>query len=304
MQPEEKRALMAICLLAAFADGAKVEREREEIRRIAERYAAQDSALGEAYADVAGQRARLGQLAAALRTSELRELAYEMAVCVCDSDGAQTAAERAFLAQLRAALGLSGTPFEIDHSAAALAVESIAVPRAPHRGQAEIDESILKTSILCAALEQLPQTIASLAIVPLQMRMVHKIAADHGYELDRGRVGELLAVLGIGAASQMIESYARRIVGGLIGGLAGGLGRAIAARATGSAVAFATTYALGHVADRYYAGGRKLSTAELKDEFASMLARARSIEGEHAAAIARQASTVNVADLVPLVRRS
>jgi len=35
MQPVEQRALLTIALLAAFADGAKADREREEIRRIA-----------------------------------------------------------------------------------------------------------------------------------------------------------------------------------------------------------------------------------------------------------------------------
>ena len=36
MNPEQQKAILAIALHAAFADGAKHDREREEIRRIAE----------------------------------------------------------------------------------------------------------------------------------------------------------------------------------------------------------------------------------------------------------------------------
>jgi hypothetical protein len=43
---------------------------------------------------------------AALTSPEARQLAFEMAVCVCDADGVQSAAEQAFLADLRHALAL------------------------------------------------------------------------------------------------------------------------------------------------------------------------------------------------------
>lgn len=36
MNPEQQRSLLAIALFAAFADGAKDEREREHIRAMAE----------------------------------------------------------------------------------------------------------------------------------------------------------------------------------------------------------------------------------------------------------------------------
>ena len=36
MNPEQQKSILTIALYAAFADGAKHDREREEIRRIAE----------------------------------------------------------------------------------------------------------------------------------------------------------------------------------------------------------------------------------------------------------------------------
>ena len=57
------------------------------------------------------------------------------------------------------------------------------------------------------------------------------------------------------------------------GGLLGGLGRA----STGAAFSFATTYALGQVARRYYAGGRTIDAAGLQQAFAGLLGEAKQI---------------------------
>ena len=45
-------------------------------------------------------------VAAALGTLEARQLAYEMAVCVCDADGVHSLAEQDFLDAAKKALGL------------------------------------------------------------------------------------------------------------------------------------------------------------------------------------------------------
>ena len=120
---------------------------------------------------------------------------------------------------------------------------------------------------LSLGLELLPARLATLAILPLQMRLVYKIGKSYGFELDRGHVKDFLGVLGVGMASQMIEGFARSLVRGLLGrGLVGGL----ADQASGSAIAFGTTYALGHAAKRYYAGGRKLRPDELRELFTSI----------------------------------
>ena len=134
---------------------------------------------------------------------------------------------------------------------------------------------IVNASILNGALELLPQSLASMAIIPLQMRLVYRIGAKHGHSLDRGHITEFLGVLGIGATSQIIESVAGRLLGGLFksaskqvlgktgGKLAGKFGRS----AGGALMTFATTYALGQVARQYYAGGRTLASIDLKRAF-------------------------------------
>ena len=53
--------------------------------------------------------------------------------------------------------------------------------------------------------------------------------------------------------------------------MAGSLARG----ATGAVFSFATTYAIGEVARRYYAGGRVMSTDLLKRAFSELLSKAR-----------------------------
>ena len=103
MSPQETRAVVTLCLLAAFVDGDKHEREREEIKRIAEGFGGADALHWPTlYQDVLMKRVSLASVAGELASNESKQLAYEMAVCVCDADGAQSEAERMFLADLEA----------------------------------------------------------------------------------------------------------------------------------------------------------------------------------------------------------
>ncbi len=97
MSSEESRAIVSLSLLAAFADGDKHDRERAEIKRIAEGLAGADSVnLPTLYRDVLMKHVTLASVIGALRSTESKQLAYEMAVCVCDADGVQSMPEQAF----------------------------------------------------------------------------------------------------------------------------------------------------------------------------------------------------------------
>ncbi len=104
----QQQAVLSIALLAAFADGAEDDREREEIRRIADSLAGESGSpqLSALYQDVLLERVDLAKAAAALTDPAHKQLAYEMAVCVCDADGVASPAEQQFLRELREALGL------------------------------------------------------------------------------------------------------------------------------------------------------------------------------------------------------
>lgn len=67
-------------------------------------------------------------------------------------------------------------------------------------------------------------------------------------------------------------------------------------------MSFASTYALGHVARRYYAGGRKLSATMLKEAYADVMQEGRSLQGQYLPAIREQARTLNPSRLLAMVR--
>jgi len=317
MNENETRAVLTVSLLAAFADGQKHERERSEIRRIAEGLSQSGGVhLPTLYQDVLLKRVTLAGVAPALEGDEARQLAYEMAVCVCDADGALSEAESAFLAALARELGLdAGTAEQFRDRAEALAAAPLAEPvpdsapappaAAPAptaAGEAERDQSILETAILAGALELLPETLSTLAIIPLQMRLVYRIGQSYGYSLDSGHAKDFLAALGVGLTSQYLEQAGRKLIGGLLrragGGLLGGMGK----QAVSSGASFASTWAIGHVAKRYYAGGRTLSAQMLRETFAQMSREAQGLQQEYLPRMREQARTLDPARVMALVR--
>jgi len=309
MTEHEQRAILTICLMAAFADGAKDERERDQIRRVADSLA-EDTAIDLAaiYQDVLLQRMTVDEAVAGLGALEQRQLAYEMAVCVCDADEVRSAAETAFLDRLQAALGLQQNAVEPYRAQAdALAAEPVTVVETVREpsgdaGTGDLDRMILNYSILNGALELLPQSLATMAIIPLQMKMVYRIGRTYGFELDRGHIKDFLATVGVGLTSQYVERFGRRLIGGMLGGLAGGLARGLGSAATGSAFSFATTFALGQVARSYYSGGRTLDANRLKEIFASLLGEAKTLQEDYLPQIRERAGTIDTGELLSLVR--
>lgn len=321
MQVQEQQAILTIALLAAFADGDKADSEREAVRRLAESLGreAGGAALAGLYQDVLLQRVTLADAVTALRDPAQRQLAYEMAVCVCDADGRQNAAETAFLSDLKARLALDAgqaRAFEQEAdavltAAAAAAPLSAAVPAPAVQPQrtagdpardAALDKTILNAALLNGALELLPQSWASMAIIPLQVRMVYNIGKAYGIELDQGHIKEFITTVGVGLTSQYVEQFGRKLLGGLLGKVAGRTIGGIGGVATGMAMSFATTYALGQVARRYYAGGRVMSTALLQQTFQELLAPAKQMQTQYLPQMKDLSRTLDMGKVLGMVR--
>ena len=318
MTPSETKSIVTLSLLAAFVDGEKHERERAEIKRIAEGLSQADGLnLPTLYQDVLMKRVSLASVAGELKSPEARQLAYEMAVCVCDADGTQSEAERMFLTDVRTSLGLDASAAAFSQqaediaaavpagaAATAGAAAAVAVaPSAPNTPDtAELDKSILNASILNGALELLPETLSTMAIIPLQMKLVYRIGKSYGYELDSGHIKDFLATVGVGLTSQYLEQAGRKLLGGLLGKVGGGLLRGLGNQAVSSGMSFASTYALGHVAKRYYAGGRTLSTQMLKDTFSGVVKEGQNLQTQYLPAIQEKARTLDAGKVLSLVR--
>ncbi len=304
MSAQETRAVITLCLMAAFVDGDKHEREREEIKRIAEGLSKDDALhLPTLYQDVLMKRVSLADVTTQLTSAESKRLAYEMAVCVCDADGAHSDAERAFLADARSSLGLDAkAAAEFTEQAQALATVPIAAA-GPAVDEADLDQAILNAAILNGALELLPETLSTMAIIPLQMKLVYRVGKAYGFELDSGHVKDFVATVGVGLTSQYLEQAGRKLLGGLLGRVGGGLLGGLGKQAVSSGMSFATTYALGHVAKRYYAGGRKLSTQMLKDAYANVMQEAQGMQTRYLPQMQEKARTIDVKQIMSMVRR-
>ena len=326
MHAEQQKSILTIALLAAFADGAKDDAEREEIRRIAQSLAGDTGMadLPRIYQDVLLKRTSVQSAAAALGDPTHRQLAYEMAVCVCDVDGRQTPAEAQFLATLKTALQLGAQQTAaLDHevdaqvevaeksapsaapwgaAAYAAAPSAPSTPAATGPADAELDKSILNYALLNGALELLPQSWASMAIIPLQVKMVYAIGKTHGVELDQGHIKEFIAAAGVGMTSQYLEQFGRKLLGGLLGKVAGRTVGGLGSAATGMAFSFATSAALGQVAKRYYAGGRVMSTAMLRESFQNLLGPAKQMQSQYLPQIRQKAAALDAGQIMAMVR--
>ena len=231
MNEQEQKSILTLCLMAAFADGAKHERERAEVKRIADALASDASInIAALYQDVLLKRVSLAETTAALTTPESKQLAFEMAVCVCDADGMQSDAERRFLAGARAELGLNveqAQAYTDQAEAIAAAPLQAAAPASStsdsKMSDQEMDKTVLNAAIVNGALELLPESLATMAIIPLQMKLVYRIGQSYGFELDRGHIKDFLATVGVGLTSQYLEQAGRKLLGGLLGKVGGGL---------------------------------------------------------------------------------
>lgn len=295
-------ALLSICLFAAFCDGVQSDSERSEISRLREEMGLGDP--GVLSRRILTGRLDLASVVAALANPNERLLAYEMALGVCESDGSLTDGEKNFLRELQGHLGLNGgdtpketTPLPEYHlvPAAPATSASAAAPAVDNSG------TILKYAILNGALELLPDTLATMAIIPLQMKMVHGIGRSHGVELDSSSIKEFLAVAGVGLGSQVVEGFARKLMRGIGKKVAGKLAGTAADQITGSAFSFASTYALGQLAERYYQGGRHLDTASARQLFTSLQSQARDLHTRYFPQIQDKAKSITPASILQMV---
>src|SRR5277367_4898387 len=106
---QEHRAIIGLCVLAAFADGAQSENERKQIQQILSGFSDEGQDLTSVYQDVLGARFTMATATSQLQTSSARALAYEMAVGVCNADGVANDAEKKFLSDLHQALQLDAS---------------------------------------------------------------------------------------------------------------------------------------------------------------------------------------------------
>ncbi|HLP83585.1 MAG TPA: DUF533 domain-containing protein [Phycisphaerales bacterium] len=318
MTTMEREALASICLLAAMVDGNQSEQERSRLQAALNQIGGVDPAV---FQRVFLRQTSIEEEARKINDPAVKRSCYELAVGVCDCDGVSSPEEKNFLAKLAGLLGIepgaaretvtqademvdltldpkvaaTGAAVSAGGAAAATAV-------APAGVEKQVDDTILTYSAINAGLELLPQSLATVAIIPLQTKMVYKIGTQYGYKLDSGHIKEFIATVGLGMSGQFVESYARKFLGGLAGKYLGKTAGKIVQKTTGPMMTFASTYALGQVAKSYYASGRKLNVGDLQAQFARKFEEAKGVFASQEGNIRAQASKLDPAKIINMVR--
>ena len=297
MKTIDHAPLIAIAMLAARADGSVDSAEQRAVDAVVARTGSPD-VIGLAQQVTAGQ-LRVADLASRLSDDEARRVVYEGALAIINADGSANASEQAFLNELRTALGFSEADVDdVTRTARAMADAPVTEVHTGNPPAGPVDEFILQQAILTGAIEVLPDRLANIAILPLQLRMVYQIGQRHGQKLDINQVKDLAATFGLGAAAQSLEGVAMKLIGGLAGGLLGGMVGGATRIATGAIITFSATYALGHVAEQYYAQGRRLNAADLRALFVRFQGEAKTIYPRVQEQIRGKASTLNLQSLL------
>jgi uncharacterized protein (DUF697 family)/tellurite resistance protein len=323
MTTMEREALASICLLAAMVDGNQSESERVKLRQALNQIGGVDPSV---FQRVFLRQTTIEEEARKINDPAVKRSCYELAVGVCDCDGVSSPAEKEFLSKLAVLLGVDAAAaretvkqaddmvdLTLDGKAAAGAGAAAAVGAAGLGAAAapaaagptldkQVDDTVLTYSAINAGLELLPQGLATVAIIPLQTKMVYKIGSLYGYKLDSGHIKEFIATVGLGMSGQFVESYARKFLGGLASKYLGKTAGKVVEKTTGPMMTFASTYALGMVAKSYYASGRKLSMGDLQAQFARKFEEAKGVFASQEGNIRAQASKLDPAKIINMVR--
>ena len=294
---QDREPIVTIAFLAANADGRSSPEEQDQLRAVLGRLGMAD--LDTVAERVAAGHVRLADVAAKLSGPEARRLAYETALAVVHADGPANKKEMRFLEALGGALGLTPADLaSLGQGATALSGAAVIVSSGKPASDSELDQQILRQAMITAAVELLPDRLANVVIIPLQLRLVYQIGQHYGQQLNADQIKDMLGALGIGAAAQAVEGVVRKLVRGVAGGLLGGVIGGAGGLAAGAAVSFASTYALGHAAKQYYAQGRRLSTADLRALFGRFQEEAKTIFPKMQDEIQTQAKSLNLKSLL------
>jgi uncharacterized protein (DUF697 family) len=283
MTETETLASLRVLVAMARADGVLTPPEESAIEDAIQEASLEGVTLKSLFGTSFDIDAELDKLA----SDEAKRATYESAYALAHADEACTAQEEALLQHIESRLG-----FGPDHRSALkkllAEVEDTVLPSHiaevvdPDRRGLEIREDTVKYSILSAALGAFPipglAIATDLAVTALQTKLVRDIAQYYGKKLDKRQAAELLAGAGLGMGLRIALTNLAKFVPGW-------------GSAVGAASAFASTYALGTVAGRYFeTGGKDATLLRVELEAARKDAKAAYAEQKSAVA-AKQAAT-------------
>jgi len=210
-------------------------------------------------------------------TPESRESLYQSALSMVQVAGACTPAEQKMLDHIRMTLQISEEKASLarqifEGARDTVLPSSIYVVDDSVLRATEVKADVVKYSVLSAVLGAVAipgAAIATdLAVVCVQVKLVRDIGQRWGHKVDKQAAASLLAGLGLGTGARIAISNLAKLVpvwGSLVGATA----------------SFASTWALGQVADKYFESGMKADKAILKSDFKAAQAEGRKAYDAH-----------------------
>lgn len=226
----------------------------------------------------------LDQVLAQITSPAAREQLWQSAFSMVHADGAATAEEQALVDKIRTTFHIdeataSTTKRLLDEAKDTLLPSNIDPIADPAKRQKEIDQDVLKYSVFSAVLGAFPvpglAIATDLAIVALQVKLVRDIGQYWGHKVDQQAAKTLLGGLGLGTGARIAVANLAKLV-------------PVWGSAFGATSAFATTWALGKIANRYFEGGQKADIASLKGELKTMEKAGKEAYATQKDAIARK----------------
>lgn len=205
----------------------------------------------------------LSQQLPLLTSSECREQTFQAAFAMAHVDGQCTAGEQKILDALR-----TGWSLPEEHPAllgrlireikdTTLPSNIQAVPDAGKR-KAEIQADTLKYSVLGGVLGAFPvpglSIATDLAVVGIQVKLVRDIGQRWGHTVDQKAALSVLGGLGLGTGTRIAVNTLFKFV-------------PVAGVVWGASTAFASTWALGEIANQYFESGAKADISTYREAF-------------------------------------
>ncbi|WP_394847696.1 TerB family tellurite resistance protein [Pendulispora brunnea] len=274
----EGLAGLRILVAVAKADGRLLAEERTALEEALEGVSLPDGVtletLLEEETDVEAQIQRIV-------SPEARRQTYDAAVAIALVDGERVSQENAILDRMKAAFGYAASIVPPAPNAVVAAVpppqerggfladlvsetkdtilpSNIKKVDDPKRRGAEIEEDVLKYSIMSAVLGAFPvpgvAIATDVAVVALQAKLVRDIGQYFGNTMDKKAVSSLLGGVVGGTGMRIAVNNLAKLVPGW-------------GSVVGATTSFATTWAIGKVAERYFASGGTVPVAQLRKEF-------------------------------------
>ena len=207
-----------------------------------------------------------------LATPEAKDYVFKSACTLAYADGTCSPEEQKMLDHIQARLGLPREQTSLVSRIFAEARDTVLpsnlqpITDATQRARA-INQDTLKYSVLSALLGAFPvpglAIATDLAVVAVQVKLVRDIGQCWGHKVDVQAAKSLLYGLGLGTGARIAVANMAKVVPGW-------------GSTFGAAAAFASTYGLGKMMDRFFASGRTADAlgkpgdlTELKAQYAA-----------------------------------